>query len=354
MPQDEDPPIGNRQLAIGNESNRQLAIGNESIRWGLIGCGDIAQKRVAPALSETQHSELVAVSRANTELLDEFADRFNVQHRFADWEELVRARDIDAVYVATPVNLHAKQTIAALEAGKHVLCEKPMAINIADCNRMVSAAKAHAVKLGIAYYRHFYPVVRRIKQIVDSGEIGKPIVAQVTAFEWFNPAPSNSRAWLLKPEVSGGGPMFDFGCHRIQLLLHLFGPMRQVTGVTSTALFDRVVEDTAIATFEFEQGMIATLSVSHAVMEPRDSLTVFGSEGSMNVEVLNEGRLIITTRDGERSELHAPARNIHQPLIEDFVEAVIDDRQPQVTGEMGKSVAEVEEQIYKSGRCETS
>jgi predicted dehydrogenase len=336
MTNDEHEQIGGRQSTVGNKS----------VRWGLIGCGDIAQKRVAPALVETQHSELVAVSRANTDLLDEFGDKFNVLHRFADWNELVRCKDIDAVYVATPVNLHAEQTMTALESGKHVLCEKPMALNVADCDRMISAAKVHGGKLGIAYYRHFYPVVRRMKEVINSGEIGKPVIARVTAFEWFDPAPSNSRAWLLKPEISGGGPMFDFGCHRIQLLLHLFGSTRQVTGVTSTALFNRLVEDTAAATFEFEQGTIATLTVSHAVMEPRDSFTVFGSEGSMNVEVLNEGNLIITTRDSLRSELHAPAQNIHQPLIEDFVQAVLDNRQPQVTGEMGKAVAEVEDKIY--------
>jgi predicted dehydrogenase len=132
MTNDEHEQIGDRQSTVGNKS----------VRWGLIGCGDIAQKRVAPALVETQHSELVGVSRANTDLLDEFADKFNVLHRFADWNELVRCKDIDAVYVATPVNLHAVQTMRALESGKHVLCEKPMALNVADCDRMISAAKA--------------------------------------------------------------------------------------------------------------------------------------------------------------------------------------------------------------------
>ncbi|HEX7296412.1 MAG TPA: Gfo/Idh/MocA family oxidoreductase [Pyrinomonadaceae bacterium] len=340
MTQDDKQAIGNRQLAIGNESNRQF------LRWGLIGCGDIAQKRVAPALAETPQSELVAVSRANASRLDEFADGFKVRHRFADWRDLVRSDDIDAVYVATPVNLHAEQTIAAIESGKHVLCEKPMAMNVVECDQMISAAKAHGIKLGVSYYRHFYPVVTRMKGVIDSGEIGKPVVAQVTAFEWFNPAPSNSRAWLLNPEIAGGGPMFDFGCHRIQVLLHLFGPMQKVTAVTSTALFDRVVEDTASASFKFETGGVATLTVSHAVMEPRDSLTVFGSEGTMHVDVLNEGQLVITTRDGARSEMHPPARNIHQPLVEDFVQAVISNREPEVTGEMGKAVAEVEEEIY--------
>ena len=330
--------------AYRTSGNRQC------LRWGLIGCGDIAQKRVAPALSESPQSQLVAVSRANKARLDEFADRFKVTHRFPSWQELIQSEDLDAVYIATPVNLHAEQTIAAVESGKHVLCEKPMALNVAECDRMIAAAKAHGVKLGIAYYRQFYPVIHRIKEVIDSGEIGKPIAAQVNAFEWFNPTPSNSRSWLLKPEISGGGPMFDFGCHRIQLLLHLFGPTRRVSSVMTTALFDRVVEDTACASFEFEQGTLATLTVSHAVMDARDTFTVWGSEGSIDTEVLNEGQLAIRTRDNQRMETHKPARNIHQPLIEDFVGAVIDDRQPLVTGEIGRAVAQIEEEIYGDGR----
>ena len=337
-----------------NARNRQSAIGNglsrECLRWGLIGCGDIARKRVAPALSQSQQSELVAVSRANIDRLDEFADTFKAPHRFAHWQQLVRSEHIDAVYVATPVNLHAEQAIAAAQSGKHVLCEKPMAMNVVECDRMIAAAQANGVKLGIAYYRQFYPVVKRIKEVIDSGEIGKPIVAQVNAFERFNPAPTDPRAWLLQPEISGGGPMFDFGCHRIQLLMHLFGPIQRTAAITSTALFDREVEDTAIALFEFEGGTAATLTVSHAVRQAQDTFTVSGSDGSINVEVLNEGKLIVRNKDGERLESHKPASNIHQPLIEDFVHAVINDRPPSVTGEIGRAVAQVEEEIYRIGR----
>jgi len=319
------------------------------VRWGLIGCGDIARKRVAAALSESPHSELIAISRANRDLLDEFGDAFRVPNRFADWRELVARNDVDAVYIATPVNLHAAQTVAAAESGKHVLCEKPMALNVAECDRMLAAANASGVKLGIAYYRQFYPVVKRMKELIDSGEIGKPIIAQVNAFEWFNPGPSNPRAWLLDPEISGGGPMFDFGCHRIQLLLHLLGRIKAVSAVRSTVLFQREVEDTASASFEFTSGPIANVTVSHAVMSPGDSVTIWCSEGSIATEVLNEGRLLVRTRDKERFEIHEPARNIHQPLIQDFVRAVIDERQPLVTGEIGKAVAEVEEEIYRHG-----
>jgi len=318
----------------------------QSVRWGLIGCGDIAQKRVAPALIAALQSELTAVSRANADLLNECADKFRVGQRFADWQDLVTSDQVDAVYVATPVSLHAEQTIAAAEAGKHVLCEKPMALNVADCERMISAARANNVKLGVAYYRQFYPVVERMKEVIDSGDIGKPIFAQVNAFEWFNPAPSNSRAWLLKPQISGGGPMFDFGCHRIQVLLHLFGPVQTVKAITSKALFDRQVEDTAVAAFAFAGGTLATLTVSHAVTEPRDTFVVWGSEGSIVIDVLNEGKIIVRSKTDERTESHPAAPNIHQPLIDDFVRAIVENRQPLVTGETGRAVARVEEEIY--------
>ena len=150
------------------------------LRWGLVGCGDIAQKRVAPALRDSSVCELVAVSRAQAHLAQSFAAQFGARRWYANRPELVNDPEIDAVYVATPVHLHAEQSIAAAGAGKHVLCEKPMAMNVAECDRMIAACRAANVKLGIAYYRHFYPVIDRIKTVIGSGEIGKPVLAQLT------------------------------------------------------------------------------------------------------------------------------------------------------------------------------
>jgi predicted dehydrogenase len=316
------------------------------IRWGLIGCGDIARKRVAPALNNSANSTLVAVSRANRDLLDTFADEFGAEKRYSDWRDLVQDREIDAVYVATPVHLHAQQTIAAADTGKHVLCEKPMALNVAQCDQMISACNDNAVKLGIAYYRHFYPVVRRVKEIIESGEIGVPAVVQINAFEWFNPEPGHPREWLLKPEFSGGGPMFDFGCHRVEVLLDVFGAIKDVKSTMGNVLFDREVEDVAAVQFQFESGACANLSVTHAAFEPQDTLDIFCSRGSIHVPTLNSGRMHVLTETGERVEDHFGAKNIHQPVIEDFVSAILNDRAPVVTGEIGRSVAEVIERIY--------
>jgi predicted dehydrogenase len=316
------------------------------ISWGLIGCGDIARKRIAPALRDSDLCELVAVSRAQSHLAESFAKEFGARRWYADWRDLLLDHDIDAVYVATPVHLHAEQTIGAAEARKHVLCEKPMSLNVAECDRMITACQANNVKLGVAYYRHFYPVITRIKQVIASGEIGKPVLVQVNAYEWFDPPADHPRSWLLKESIAGGGPMFDFGCHRIEVLIDLFGPPNEVRAVTANALFDREVEDTAAALFRFESGVCGALTVSHAAREAQDTLDIFGSHGSIHVPVLNEGNMRVVARQNERNESLPPASNLHQPLIEDFVAAVTAGREPVVNGEIGRLVAKIEEQIY--------
>lgn len=318
----------------------------KKLRWGLIGCGDIARRRVAPALRDLPGCELVAVSRARFSEAEAFAREFGARKWFADWRELVADREVDAVYVATPVRPHAAQTIAAAEAGKHVLCEKPMAMNTAECDAMIAACRDHGVKLGVAYYRRFYPVVERVKSILESGEIGAPVIAQVNAFEWFDPAPDHPRRWLLNREESGGGPMMDFGCHRIELLTNLLGSISATKGFNSNVLFRREVEDTSVAVFEFESGARGVLSITHAAREPQDTLDIFGSAGSIHVNVLNSGEVTIRVGGEERVEHHPPHANTHLPLIADFTEAVTNDREPAVGGAAGSEVARIIEAVY--------
>src|SRR5262249_12198808 len=239
--------------------------------------------------------------RARAELAAEFARAHGARRSYADWRELLRDPEVDAVYIATPVRLHAEQTVAAAEAGKHVLCEKPMALDVAGCERMLAATRAHGVRLGVAYYRHHYPVVARMRKLVASGEIGQPVLANVQAFERFDAPPGQPRAWLLRRTESGGGPMMDFGCHRIEVLLDVLGPIADARGALANVLFrDRDVEDTCVAHLRFRSGAAAVLAVSHAVREPRDSVQLYGTAGSAHVDVLNQGRLRIVTSEGVR------------------------------------------------------
>lgn len=319
----------------------------KKLNWGLIGCGDIAYKRVAPALRDLPNCNLVAVNRANFELAESFATEFGAGKCYRTWQELIRDDEIDAVYLATPVNLHCRMTVAAAEAGKHVLCEKPMAMNPAECDKMTAACTASNVKLGIAYYRHFYPAINRIKHVIASGEIGKVVLVQINAFSNFNPQPTDKRYWFVREEQSGGGPMFDFGCHRIEVLLNIFGKVTFTWGNVNNIVYDREVEDTGTAFFRFADGLHAVLNVSHAINEEQDTLDIFGTEGSIHVPVLNHGVMTVKTKSGERTEKHPPHANFHQPLIDDFTRAILNDSEPSIGGEIGSEVNRLEEQIYK-------
>ena len=319
------------------------------VKWGLIGAGDIARKRIAPAIRDLPNCELVSVSRSKAELAEEFAKEFGASKWFGDWRELIADPEIDAVYIATPVFLHAEQTIAAAQAGKHILCEKPMALSVDDCDWMLAACRANNVKLGIAYYRRFYPVIERIKQILADGEIGKVSVAQINAFEYFDPEPDHPRHWFVEKDKSGGGPMMDFGCHRLEIFTNLFGEVSQVASLVSNASLGREVEDTATALMQFEGGTCASVTVTHASSEPQDTLHIFGTQGSIHVPTLNSGEMTISIGGEVRHESHPPASNFHEPLISEFAESILHDRPNSVTGEDGREVQSLIEEIYGKG-----
>ncbi len=317
------------------------------IRWGVIGVGDIVRKRVAPALRESPDSELVAISRARGDLCESLAKEIGARKWHRHWQALVDDAEIDAVYVATPPHVHAEQTIAAAGHGKHVLCEKPMAMNVAECERMIAACRATGVTLGVAYYRRFYPVVARVRAILASGDIGQPVWAQMNAFERFNPEPDHPRRWLLNRAIAGGGPMMDFGCHRIEVLLHLFGEVQRSTSLVANVAFEREVEDTAALLLQFRGGgPCASIVVTHAAAERQDTLHVFGTRGSLQCDDLNSGTLRVRVDGVDRLESHPPAANVHRPLIDDFVAAVLAKHDAAVDGSMGRAVTAIEETVY--------
>ena len=322
------------------------------LNWGLIGTGDIARKRIAPALRDLPNCNLVAVSRAKSELAEEFANEFGAKKWFADWRELIMDDEIDAVYLATPVFLHAEQTIFAANHGKHVLCEKPMALNVAECDEMIAVCQANNVKLGIAYYRRFYPVIERIKQLIASGELGKIAVVQINAFEYFEPSAEHPRRWLIEKVKSGGGPLMDFGCHRLEVLTHLFGEIKDCKSIISNDIFQREVEDTATVLMQFENGTNAVLTITHSPLEPQDTLDIYGTKGSIHIPILNQGEMKLRIGNDEIVEHHPPDKNVHLPLIENFTEAVLNNVEVEITGKTGREIAQIIEEIYSAKELE--
>lgn len=318
----------------------------KKIRWGIIGSGDIVQKRIMAAIRSDPNSDLLGIARRDERLVEPFAKENGIERWYRDHLELLADEDIDAVYIASPVFLHESHTIDSARAGKHILCEKPMAMNTAECDSMIEECSKAGVNLGIAYYRRFYPVIDRVRRALRSGEIGKPVFAQVNTFESFNPGPDHPRRWFIEKTKSGGGPMMDFGCHRLEILIDLFGSVAEAKSINAKVCFDREVEDTSCALLRFGDGSCASLTVTHAAKASVDTFEIYGTLGSIRIPSLNSGEITISNATGESREMYPPSANFQAPLIQDFTSAILDGRGPRVSGEVGREVARTVDEIY--------
>ncbi len=284
------------------------------LQWALAGVGDIAQKRVLPAILAEPRSRLRGVVTR-----DEAKGLRWAKRAWSRLEDAIADKEVDALYVATPVALHAPQTIAALRAGKHVLTEKPVAMNYGEACRMVETARECGRILGVAYYRRTYPKVRRGLQLIEQGVIGRPVLAEISCHDWFQ-AEDGRRGWLLDPSMAGGGPLYDIASHRIDLLNYFFGQPRRVRGLLSRVVHQAPVEDAATALIDYGNGVRGIVDVRWHCRESRDEFRITGTEGVIDLTPLNGGSL---TFPGGREDI-PPHPNLHYPCVENFVSAVLD------------------------------
>ena len=284
------------------------------VNWLVVGIGDITRKRVIPAILMEPRSVLRGVVTRDVKKAEAYPG-------VAAWATLDAALagddGIDAIYVASPVVFHAEQVIAALKAGKHVLCEKPVAMNYAQAEAMVAAADEAKRMFGVAYYRRFYPKLLRAKELIAAGAIGKPVFAEGIYHGWLE---SEERGWLRDPKMAGGGPLYDVASHRIDALNFLFGRPERATGLRSNAVHALEVEDSATAMMSYAGGVHAVVDARWNSRVGRDEFRVVGTEGAIEMTPLNGPEI----RWPGGVEQLPVATNVHLPLIENFVAAVLD------------------------------
>jgi 1,5-anhydro-D-fructose reductase (1,5-anhydro-D-mannitol-forming) len=281
------------------------------LNWIVIGIGDIATRRVIPAIQAEPRSRLYGLVTRDPAK----AAPLNTQV-WATLDEALTDPAVNAVYVGTPVFLHAPQTIQSLRAGKHVICEKPMAMNEVEARTMVEAATQAGKTFGVAYYRRCYPKVQRAKQLLAAGAIGKPVLAELTCHSWFDG--TGSRSWLVDPAKAGGGPLFDIASHRIDVLNYFFGQPQRVTAQLSNVVHHYAVEDDATVMIEYAGGVRGVVDVRWHSKVSRDECRIRGTDGEMELSPLNGPDLI---SPGGRENL-PPHANLHYPMLENFVDAV--------------------------------
>jgi predicted dehydrogenase len=286
------------------------------LNWIVIGIGDIATRRVIPAIQAEPRSRLYGLVTRDPAK----ASTYGVQ-AWGTLDEALADPAVHAVYVGTPVFLHAPQTIQSLRAGKHVICEKPMAMNEAEARTMLKTAEESGKTFGVAYYRRCYPKVQRAKQLLEAGAIGQPVLAELTCHSWFDG--TGSRSWLVDPAKAGGGPLFDIASHRIDVLNFLFGQPQRVSGQLSNVVHHYAVEDNATVMIEYAGGVRGVVDVRWYSRVSRDECRIRGTDGDIELSPLN-GPELIYIRAGEpgAQENLPPHDNLHYPMLENFVDAV--------------------------------
>ncbi len=256
------------------------------VKWGVIGAGGIADRRTIPeGITKADNATLVAVMDVDPARAEAAGRKYNVP--FFTSEEQLLAAGVDAVYIATPTYLHCKQVLQAAAAGKHVLCEKPMAMSVEEAERMAAACKKAGVKLGLGYMMRFFAQHQEAAKIVAEGRLGKPVMARAQLSCWY---PKMDGAWRQIAEMGGGGSLIDMGSHCIDLLEMIFASkVTEVSCFAGNLVQGYDTEDTAVMTVRFGNGAIGMVDASFAVPDAssRNRLEIYGSKGC----ILAEGTL---------------------------------------------------------------
>lgn len=256
------------------------------VNWGIIGFGLHGDKRLMPGFARSRNCRVTAIQRRHPEKARTTAQRYSIPHAFTSVEEICKSADVDAVLVTSPNSLHLDEVLAAFRFGKHVLCEKPLAMNADEASQMVTAAKKAGKQFGVAHVFRFCQSVNLIRDRL--GEIGVPAIARAD-FSYFAP-PNHPRSWLTNRSVAGGGPLADVGVHCIDTLRYILrDEVVRISAVGAKDALSGDVESAAALSIEFLKGTVANVAVSiraeyHTVIEIRGDRGAFNSTKGLAVD----------------------------------------------------------------------
>jgi len=344
---------------------------------GIVGLGKVAHLH-AHSLQEIENAEFTAACSRSLEKAKSFSAEYGARP-FDNITTMVRQADLDLVIICTPHPNHLDPTVEALKAGAHVLVEKPLASTLQDCDGMITAAKKANLKLGVISQRRWYPPTLRVKQAIDAGKIGKPVLGTVNMLGWRNEEYYNSDPWRGSWDAEGGGVMVNQAPHQLDLFCWLMGPINEVYGTWANLNHPYIeVEDTALAIVKFRSGAIGNIILSNS-QKPGifGKIQVHGENGA-SVGVQTEGGAMfiagmapitepavndLWTIPGEEKLLDQFIREDNElfdkinPMeyfirlqIEEFLDALDHNREPLVNGEEARKTVELFTAIYRSTR----
>ncbi len=321
-----------------------------SVRWGIVGLGRIADTEIAPAIAASPHGVLRGVVSRDQGRASAFAARHAAARALVSYPDLLADPELDAVYIATPNALHPDQVVAAAAAGKHVLCDKPLALSTADAHRAVAACESAGVRLGITFQTRFHDNFGRLREGIRDGSLGEIRVVQVE----MSSGRTLLRGWRTDPALAGLGVINNIGVHAFDLIRFLLGA--EITEVTALTGHEQglVPETLALVLLRFASGALAYVNVNQSVAYPQADLTVYGTRGRVTgrscTRMNMTGRLDILTPDGE-STLETASFRAYQGVVTAFEEAVLAGRPPSPSGHDGLRSVELTAAIAESVRA---
>ena len=320
-------------------SGKQL----EKIQWGIIGCGDVTEKKSGPALQKLARSELLSVMRRDGDKAADYARRHNVPNWTDDADTLLGDPNINAVYIATPPNSHADYAIRALKAGKHVLLEKPIAMTAAECDAIEAAVAETDGKLSVAYYRRALPRFEKLRQLIQDGTIGKINTIEVRQFK--KTSSQAGQDWKTDPTIGGGGSFVDMQSHTLDWLTYLFGMPVKAVGTHKNTQGLHAAED--LVSFLFDFGAFSALGLcSYAAAHEEEIVIIHGDLGSASMGFFRPSRITITIDGVDQHVELADPEHVHQPFIERVLAYFLDDTDNPCSASDGRLSSELIDQIF--------
>jgi predicted dehydrogenase len=287
------------------------------VRWGVLGCGAVTEMKSGPALQRVEGSRPVAVMRRTGDLAADYARRHGVPRWYDDADRLVADPEVNAVYIATPPGSHLKYALLACAHGKPVYVEKPMARNHAECMRMIAAFEAASVPLFVAYYRRALPRFLKARELVADGALGR-----ITGVEYRFSGPYHldlaagaPLPWRLRAEESGGGIFLDLGCHALDMLDFLLGPLESVRGAAANVASSHDVEDNVVMCFRVASGALGTARWNFAAARRTDEIRIEGQQGELRMAAFGEGPIELGRASGSEQFAMSNPRHIEEPMI---------------------------------------
>jgi predicted dehydrogenase len=334
------------------------------MNFGIIGCGGIADRRTIPGMLLSDRVKILAVQDIDEEIAKRIAQKYSISRFYAREDDLLKNDDIEAVYIGTPVDVHYEQVLKSAEAGKHILCEKPLARTLKETEKIIDLCNKKGITLQVGFMMRYHGYHIKAKEMIVNGRLGQPVMGRAQLTCWYPPIEG---AWRQNPQRSGGGALMDMAIHSVDILRYMFGEVREVMSYNATITHSYKVEDSGVILLRFENGAYGVCDSFFNIPDEaaKGVLELYGTKGSLiaegTISQVAAGKMVAYLSEAEKGydarqertaikpvEIKAELKNMYLTEVEDFVDSVENKRKPMNSGEEALKNFQIILAAYKS------